>query len=326
MAHLRIGDLARLGGVSVRMLRHYHEIGLLEPLDVDRATGYRLYEADQIEALRRIVALKELGLTLDVVGQIVNGQRTPEQVHALLIGRRDEIVGEIATARSRLHAIDRYLVELTTAGGSDAAAQAATPTDAAMATPTDTHTDTTTGTPTDKTFGRTMEGAMMEGATMLEVETKPVEARLVAQLTAVAESWAPGDIGPVIQPLYPELVARMEQAGVGVAGPSTAWYDDTTEGRILVHATLGIAERPDAHPGDLGFDVVELPAIPLVASTVHRGTMDDCDVTYEALLAWIDANGYRPVGYSREIDIECGPDRQWITELQIQIEEREAAG
>ena len=113
----------------------------------------------------------------------------------------------------------------------------------------------------------------------LEVELKSVAARLVAQLTAVAESWAPDHIGPVIQPLYPELIARMERAGVDIAGPSTAWYEDTEAGRVLVHATLTIAERPNAHPASLGFEVVELPAMAEVASTIHRGTMDNCDQT-----------------------------------------------
>ena len=127
-------------------------------------------------------------------------------------------------------------------------------------------------------------------------------------------------IGAVIQPLYPELIARLERAGVDIAGPSTAWYEDTAEGRVLVHATLTIAERPSADPASLGFDVVELPALAEVASTIHRGTMDDCDTTYAALLAWIADHGYRARGYSREVDIECGPDGAWITELQLAIE------
>ena len=158
------------------------------------------------------------------------------------------------------------------------------------------------------------------GPAQLEVEVKAVEARLVAQLTAVAESWAPTDIGPVIQPLYPELLSRMSAAGVEVTGPSTAWYDDTAEGRVAVHATLTIGRRPDVDPTSYGFEVTELPALERVAAAIHRGTMDNCDTTYQALLGWIEHHGYRPLGYSREVDIECGPDRQWITELQIPIE------
>ena len=59
-----IGDFARLGQVSVRMLRHYDAIGLLRPAVV-RHAGYRNYAAGQLARLNRIVALKELGFTLE---------------------------------------------------------------------------------------------------------------------------------------------------------------------------------------------------------------------------------------------------------------------
>ena len=52
-----IGDFARHGRVSVRMLRHYDAIGLLQPAHVDQVTGYRSYEARQLSRLNRIVAL-----------------------------------------------------------------------------------------------------------------------------------------------------------------------------------------------------------------------------------------------------------------------------
>ena len=59
-----IGDFARHGRVSVRMLRHYDAIGLLLPAHVDQVTGYRSYAAQQLSRLNRIVALKDLGFTL----------------------------------------------------------------------------------------------------------------------------------------------------------------------------------------------------------------------------------------------------------------------
>jgi DNA-binding transcriptional MerR regulator len=62
-----IGDFARLGRVSVRMLRHCDAIGLLRPAHVDPATGYRSYRAAQLAELNRIVAFKELGFTLEQV-------------------------------------------------------------------------------------------------------------------------------------------------------------------------------------------------------------------------------------------------------------------
>jgi len=68
-----IGEFARLGTVSVRTLRHYDEIGLLRPAKVDPQSGYRYYSASQLGQLNRIVALKELGLSLIQAKQLLAG-------------------------------------------------------------------------------------------------------------------------------------------------------------------------------------------------------------------------------------------------------------
>lgn len=64
---ITIGDFAKLGRVSVRMLRHYDSIGLLTPLRTDPHTGYRYYEVSQLQRLNRVIALKDLGLRLEEV-------------------------------------------------------------------------------------------------------------------------------------------------------------------------------------------------------------------------------------------------------------------
>ena len=66
-----IGAFAQLGGVSVRMLRHYDHIGLLVPADVNPTTGRRLYDADQLSRLNRLVALKHLGFPLEQVRSLL---------------------------------------------------------------------------------------------------------------------------------------------------------------------------------------------------------------------------------------------------------------
>jgi DNA-binding transcriptional MerR regulator len=55
---LTIGEFSRLGSISIRMLRHYDEIGLLAPAQVDAATGYRSHSIAQLRDLNRIVALR----------------------------------------------------------------------------------------------------------------------------------------------------------------------------------------------------------------------------------------------------------------------------
>ena len=65
---LKIGEFSKLSRISVRMLRHYDEIGLLKPAEIDRFTDYRYYREDQLPAAGRIAALKDMGFSLaDIV-------------------------------------------------------------------------------------------------------------------------------------------------------------------------------------------------------------------------------------------------------------------
>ena len=61
---LKIGEFSKLSRVSVRMLRHYDEIGLLKPAEIDRFTDYRYYREDQLPTAGRIAALKDMGFSL----------------------------------------------------------------------------------------------------------------------------------------------------------------------------------------------------------------------------------------------------------------------
>ena len=69
---LTIGDFSRMTYLSVKALRHYHEIGLLEPADVDPDTGYRLYQASQVPTAQVIRRFRDLGMGLDTVKAVLN--------------------------------------------------------------------------------------------------------------------------------------------------------------------------------------------------------------------------------------------------------------
>jgi DNA-binding transcriptional MerR regulator len=104
-----IGDFARHGRVSVRMLRHYDAIGLLCPAHVDPATGYRSYEAGQFADLNRIVALKDLGFSLEQVRTMIADQITPAELRALLTMRRAELESSVAESFARLAQVESRL-------------------------------------------------------------------------------------------------------------------------------------------------------------------------------------------------------------------------
>ena len=58
---LTIGDFSRMTHLSVKALRHYHDVGLLEPAEVDRSSGYRLYDASQVPVAQVIRRFRDLG-------------------------------------------------------------------------------------------------------------------------------------------------------------------------------------------------------------------------------------------------------------------------
>ena len=68
---LSIGRFARLAGLSVGALRHYDELDLLRPAEVDQFTGYRRYRREQLETARAIARLRELELPLDEIREVL---------------------------------------------------------------------------------------------------------------------------------------------------------------------------------------------------------------------------------------------------------------
>ena len=68
---LKIGEFSKLSRMSIRMLRHYDEIGLLKPARIDPFTDYRYYQEDQLPRAGRIAALKDMGFSLAEIVQIL---------------------------------------------------------------------------------------------------------------------------------------------------------------------------------------------------------------------------------------------------------------
>ncbi|MFE6160446.1 MerR family transcriptional regulator [Streptomyces sp. NPDC056486] len=111
-----IGDFARHGRVSVRMLRHYDATGLLRPAHVDPASGYRYYTAAQLARLNRIIALKDLGFTLQQVQDIVDEKVAAEELRGMLRLRQAELETAMAVARARLVQVEARLQAIESEG------------------------------------------------------------------------------------------------------------------------------------------------------------------------------------------------------------------
>jgi DNA-binding transcriptional MerR regulator len=90
---IRIGDFSKLSRVPIKTLRYYDEMGLLEPVHVDDFTGYRHYdyEYEQMTHLYSILALKDLGFSLEQIGQLLDNGLSAEQMRGMLILRQSEM-------------------------------------------------------------------------------------------------------------------------------------------------------------------------------------------------------------------------------------------
>ncbi|WP_432514195.1 MerR family transcriptional regulator [Kineococcus sp. SYSU DK001] len=269
-----IGEFAALARVSVRVLRHYDALGLLPPAVVDPVTGYRSYRAAQLSRLNRVLALKDLGLTLQQVRAVLDEEVGVQELQGMLRLRRAELAEQVAADVARLRAVEvrlRVIEEEGTVGTQDVVVK----------------------------------------------DTDPVR---VAELSAVAASFEPDDIGPVIQPLYEQLHRRLAEAGVRPTGPGVAWYehaDGGDGGAVRVHAGVVVDARQEARGG---VQVTDLPPV-RAATIVHHGPMDGVDATWQVLARWIEDNGHRPLGLGGEVYLDYCPEdpSDGVTELQIPV-------
>ncbi len=109
---LKIGDFSRLSRVSVRMLRYYDQLGLLTPSQTDRLTGYRYYGADQLARLHRILALQDLGFSLEQIGSLLDENLSPDELRGMLKLKRLEIKQGIQAEQGRLARLQARLRQL----------------------------------------------------------------------------------------------------------------------------------------------------------------------------------------------------------------------
>ena len=108
----RIGEFSRITRVTIDTLRHYDALGLLKPANVDPFTGYRYYSARQLESLHRILALKEVGFSLEEIARILQEDLTNDQLRGMLraqLVRAEQQVQDAQQRQERILARLHYL-------------------------------------------------------------------------------------------------------------------------------------------------------------------------------------------------------------------------
>lgn len=247
---IRIGDFSKLSRVSVKTLRFYDEMGLLKPVEVDRFTGYRYYEFDQLPRLYRILALKDLGFSLEEIGRLLADDLSTEQMRGMLKLRQAEIRQRVAEEAGRLERVELWLRRID------------------------------------------QEDIMSK----YDVVIKHIEPVKVASVRAVVPT--PPDQGE----LWGELMGYLGQQGARMSGPPIAIYHDpeAKERDWDIEVCMPIADEL-APAGRVS--VGSLPGCETMACVVHAGPFTTIGEAYDALGKWIDEQGYKFVGPSRELNL-----------------------
>jgi DNA-binding transcriptional MerR regulator len=99
---LKIGDFSKLSKISIRMLRYYDELGILNPEYINKESGYRYYSPEQLSLAFRIQALKDMGFSLDTIQDILKTYDDIDNLKRYLLLRYDEMEIEVMEKQSKL--------------------------------------------------------------------------------------------------------------------------------------------------------------------------------------------------------------------------------
>jgi predicted transcriptional regulator YdeE/DNA-binding transcriptional MerR regulator len=106
---LKIGEFSKIAQVSIKTLRYYDRMGLLNPAHIDRYTGYRYYALSQLQRLNRILALKDLDFTLEQIQGLLEVDLPNEAMQQLLRDKSRELRHRIVDDQARLLRVQNRL-------------------------------------------------------------------------------------------------------------------------------------------------------------------------------------------------------------------------
>jgi DNA-binding transcriptional MerR regulator len=296
----KIGEFSRFTRVSVKTLRHYDEMGLLRPRVVDRFTNYRYYSADQVPRLNQILALRELGFSLEQIGRLLEAELSPDQLRGMFLGKRTEIVARLREQEAQLGRVDAYLAQL---GGEETARY-------------------------DVVVRQIAPGLV--ASVRAWIAAKPHEEPAERQDEEQEEEQKEIDAVEVIFEELEQYIARFKARAA--LPPAIVYHDseyraDGQDLEIVVPLTSAI-------PATEQIQVYELPGCEAMACLIHNGDYERLTQTFGALLQWIELNNYLIAGPTREVFLRFGANQEgyalaesyvtaqgeeFVTELQVPI-------
>ncbi len=103
----KIGLFSQMNRVTIKALRYYDDIDLLKPIYVDEHSGYRYYTSAQLPVLHQILALRQMGFTLEEIKKVQSGMSEEK----LLLQKKSELIKKIAEETMKLSQVECYLLQ-----------------------------------------------------------------------------------------------------------------------------------------------------------------------------------------------------------------------
>jgi DNA-binding transcriptional MerR regulator/effector-binding domain-containing protein len=244
-------------------------------VQIDAETGYRYYSATQLPELNRILALKELGMTLDQIARLLAGNISTEEIRGMLVMKKAQIEQTLREELARVRYIESRISQID------------------------------------------REGELRDYEVLLK--SVPLQKLIAAREPAMsleAVRVAAQEIGRYI----PAHVGSNVLSNMALITYSDLWESDNLDVEIgfLLNSNL---DTELTLPSGRILRVLELPAVEMMATTMHVGLPEFGHRGYAALGLWAEANHYHFATPSREIFIQLPRtlDGELVAEIQIPV-------
>lgn len=277
----KVGDFSKISRVSVKALRYYDERGLLKPVHVDQVNGYRYYSIDQLPRLNRILALKDLGLSLEQIGGILDEQVTSTEIRGMLRLKQAEMQQVVYETQERLARVEERLKQI----------------------------EQEDRLPVYDIVIKDVTSQPIASARAVVAATETVKecCRVLAHdiWTTISHAGIKM-VGPwcaiyhdAVEERNPERAINVEMAVVIDLSPAST-CDSWQHERVVIRELLGSAS---------------------MACLVHTDDYQGLWDAYAAILLWISTNGYQIVGPCRVFYLRMAPEQSHpVSEIQIPVE------
>lgn len=120
---LKIGELAAMAGISVKAMRVYEKKNIIKPVQIDKETGYRYYSVGQLQQVEALLALQDMGFTLNEIALIMSGECSKEEMSELVEQKKALLQELIWKTEAKMNALDNLNRDFEQWAGSEKTSQ-----------------------------------------------------------------------------------------------------------------------------------------------------------------------------------------------------------